>query len=223
MKRFSNWYRGAAAVIVLFAASFMASAQCTPSQQSFDTAYWAAQPPAVVALSTQATATAAANAATVAAQGYIVDVPIDVYHWDACLVMASRAQYGYTWVPSAVQPPLQVAPGLTYNGLTYNPATPPPGSIIVSTLASSYPPFIAPKPPAPAPSAICPPPGPPSNGCVDPVGPLSVGIIYLTVAGDTSPNGTVFSDTRGTFSKSVFVTPFGNESFWTLTVAGGSQ
>ena len=54
----------------------------------------------------------------------------------------------------------------------------------------------------------------------DPVGPAqgvanSAGQqMYYTVTGDTSPNGTVFSDTRGTFVKVVIATPFGNEAYW---------
>jgi hypothetical protein len=77
-------------------------------------------------------------------------------------------------------------------------------------------------PPVPAPvvlPTICAPPGPPVNGCIDPVGPNSgaaAGNIYLTVVGDTSPNGTKFTDSRGTFVKTVVATPFGNSADWTL-------
>ena len=46
--------------------------------------------------------------------------------WDPYLVMAMRASYGYTWVPSALQPAVQMAPGLATPGLIpYDPANPP--------------------------------------------------------------------------------------------------
>lgn len=54
----------------------------------------------------------------------------------------------------------------------------------------------------------------------DPVGPPqgaanSAGQqMYYTVAGDTLPNGAVFTDTRGTFVKVVIQTPFGGEAYW---------
>jgi hypothetical protein len=38
--------------------------------------------------------------------------------------------------------------------------------------------------------------------------------MYYTVAGDTLPNGAVFTDTRGTFVKVVIQTPFGGEAYW---------
>jgi hypothetical protein len=38
---------------------------------------------------------------------------------------------GYTWVPSALQQPVEVAPGLTYAGASYDPSKPPAGSIAV--------------------------------------------------------------------------------------------
>lgn len=50
----------------------------------------------------------------------------------------------------------------------------------------------------------------------DPVGSQNFGNIYNTVPGDTSGNGAIFNDARGTFVKTVVATPFGNESYWTL-------
>lgn len=114
-----------------------------------------------------------------------------------------RAQLGYTWVPSALQPPVTIAPGDTQPGVVpYNPADPSAGSIKVSTNIADYPPYkaAAPTTNAPAPS--------------DPVGAQSIGNIYLSVPGDTSADGTKFSDSRGTFQKYVVVTPFGQSSYW---------
>lgn len=209
MVPFQRWMRGIAACAILLAASFVpAQSQCVPNQQAFDTAYWASKAPAVVAL--QAVSNDSSQAAALASQGYVIDVPIQVFHWDACLVMSQRVAQGYTWVPSALQPNIIVAPGLTYNGQAYDPNNPPAGSIRVSVNAADYKPF---NPPAPvvtvAPSA-------------DPVGSLSFGTMYLTVPGDTRGNGATFTDSRGTFTKTVIATPFGNEAYWTLT-SGGSN
>lgn len=70
-----------------------------------------------------------------AAQGYLLDVPIDVWNWDAVTTMAVRQQLGFTWVPSALQAPLNGAIGS---------GAPPLGSIKVSTNAADYPPFDPP-------------------------------------------------------------------------------
>jgi hypothetical protein len=98
-----------------------------------DDAYWAKQPAAIqqlreiddrdqrLALGTQ-----------LARQGYSIDVPIMIWGWDAGKVTAMRQSNGYTWVPSALQEPVQAAPGLTGPGIIpYDPLHPPPGSILV--------------------------------------------------------------------------------------------
>ena len=99
------------------------------TQQQFDQAYWASQPPAVQALQSitdqDQRATAAAQLAT---EGFTIDVPIMVWGWDAYLVMTMRAQFGYTWVPSALQPPVTIAPGDAQPGVVaYDPLHPPRG------------------------------------------------------------------------------------------------
>jgi hypothetical protein len=72
--------------------------------------------------------------------GYIIDVPIDVWGWDALTTMTVRQNMGYTWVPSALQPPVSVVPGVNFPGLPgYDPASPPPGSVRVSTAIGDYP------------------------------------------------------------------------------------
>jgi hypothetical protein len=71
-------------------------------QTAFDKAYWASEPPELQALPAIADFTQRTTRASVlAAQGFIVDVPIMVWGWDPYLVMTMRENYGYTWVPSA--------------------------------------------------------------------------------------------------------------------------
>ena len=109
---------------------------------------WAmSQPLPVAALQSNAYPSDFTQAMTLATQGFTVDVPIMVYHWDPCLVMALRATQGYTWVPSALQPPVLVAPGLSFNGQAYDPNSPPVGSIKVSVNAADFPPINPPPPP----------------------------------------------------------------------------
>lgn len=199
----------------------MSPTQPETTQQQFDQAYWASQPPEAQALQTIDPSERAAQAATLATSGFIVDVPIMVWAWDAYLVMTMRAQYGYTWVPSALQPPITVAPTLQWNGQAYNPAAPPPGSIIVPPMAELtapganvaallqvwYPPYA---PPTPSPAT------PPTPAPSDPVGVQTIGNIYTPVPGDDYPNGATYTDSRGTFQKVVIVTPFGRVSYWEL-------
>ena len=99
-----------------------------------DDAYWNAQPAPVqqlreiddydqrLALATQ-----------LAGQGYKIDYPIMVMGMDAGKTIALRQAYGYTWVPSMMQQPVELAPGLTFFGTLqqYDPANPPAGSIAV--------------------------------------------------------------------------------------------
>lgn len=164
--------------------------------------YWDSQPPEVRRLEVEPDQkTRSSMAEALAKNGYRIDVPVMVYHWDPFQVMAIRKMYGYTWVPSALQPNIEIAPGLTSHGLTpYDPASPPVGSIKVSTEAKDYPPFDKPvSTPKPAQS---------------PVGIHSVGNLYLTVAGDTSPAGTIHSDERGRFVKRINAGPFGAWAYW---------
>lgn len=172
--------------------------ECTPSLQAFDTAYWASQPPALRGQKTTV------ELSQLAAQGYIVDVPIMVWGMDPCRINVLRKGFGYTWVPNAMQAGVQVAPGVGTPGnlIPYDPFNPPAGSIKVTTNAADLKPFDPPPPPKP-PVAI-----------TNPVGAQSFGNIYLTVAGDTSPDGTLFTDERGTFIKRMVATPFGRNAFW---------
>lgn len=66
------------------------------------------------------------------AQQFPVDVPVDLWEWDVRKVMTLRAGYGYAWVPSSLNPNVQVAPGLSMPGrVGYDPAAPPVGAILV--------------------------------------------------------------------------------------------
>ena len=69
-----------------------------------DDAYWAKQPPAVQQLREIDDPDARKTMAIqLAAQGYTIDVPIMVWGFDEGKTTALRQQYGYTWVPSALQ------------------------------------------------------------------------------------------------------------------------
>jgi len=173
-------------------------------QTEFDQAYWASQPPEIRALpSIEDQGCRATRAADLATKGFVIDVPIMVWSWDAYLVMQQRLSFGYTWVPAALQTPVTICPGLGAPGtVPYDPAHPPAGSIKVSLNLADYPPF---NPPAVTPS-------PTAN--TDPVGPQAVGVLYNSVPGDNFPDGAKFTDSRGTFLKHVTITPFGRTNYW---------
>lgn len=99
-----------------------------------DEAYWAEQPAAVQALQNMPADQVGPAAMALAQQGYTIDVPIMVWGWDPLTTMVERQNYGYTWVPSGLQSPVDVPPGLSFPGLaSYDPNNPPPGSIPVTT------------------------------------------------------------------------------------------
>lgn len=95
--------------------------------------YWNRQPEEVRQLrGIEDPAEREALAAQLTQNGYAIDVPIMVWGWDPLRVMLSRRLFGYTWVPSALQPPVTVAPGIELPGLpAYDAARPPEGSIAV--------------------------------------------------------------------------------------------
>ncbi len=116
-----------------------------------------------------------------------------------------RAQFGYTWVPSALQPPVTIAPGLTRNPgvVAYNPLDPPAGSIKVSTNIADYPPFTPPPQPTPQ-----------TPAGDDPVGLQSSATSISRFRAKHIRNGATFTDSRGTFQKHIVVTPFGRNAYW---------
>jgi hypothetical protein len=106
----------------------------TDPQQAFDDAYWAKQPAAVQQLRNMQDPQLRTSMATqLASEGYSIDVPIMVWGWDPSVTTSMRQADGYTWVPSALQQPVEMAPGL--GGMpgmaAYDPKNPPPGSIAV--------------------------------------------------------------------------------------------
>jgi hypothetical protein len=104
------------------------------SQSQFDAAYKAAQPKAVQALMAMPGGWTARQATAIALvkQGYVIDNSIMVWGWDPWIVTQQRIAEGYTWVPSAGQPPVVVAPGLSYAGQMYEPQIVPAGGILVT-------------------------------------------------------------------------------------------
>ena len=112
------------------------SAEAQPAanaQQSFDEAYWAQQPAAVQQLQyIEDPGQRTELAEQLASQGYSIDVPIMAWGWDPSTTTTLRETYGYTWVPSALQSPVESAPGINDPGTTpYDPNNPPAGSIAV--------------------------------------------------------------------------------------------
>jgi hypothetical protein len=114
--------------------SMPAPSAATDPTLAFDNAYWAQQPAAVQALRTMPESERSGYAQQLASEGYQIDVPIMVWGWDPSMVTSMRQADGYTWVPSAMQNPVEVAPGLGALGnlAAYDPNNPPPGSIAVS-------------------------------------------------------------------------------------------
>jgi hypothetical protein len=101
------------------------------AQQAFDDAYWAAQPAAVQALRDASADDRVQMATQLAQEGYSIDVPIMVWGWDPYTTTNTRVADGYTWVPSAMQSSVSSAPGVSFDGASYNASDPPAGSIAV--------------------------------------------------------------------------------------------
>jgi hypothetical protein len=108
-------------------------AQSSSQALTSDQEYWASQPAAVQQLQNIQDPTQRTQVAEQLSQeGYSIDVPIMVWGWDPSITTALRQADGYTWVPSAQQQGVEVAPGLTFGGAPpYDPTQPPAGSIMV--------------------------------------------------------------------------------------------
>jgi hypothetical protein len=170
------------------------------SNSIFDTAYWNAQSPAVASLQAIAAEGQRETAAqALALQGLIIDVPIMVWGWDPWKVMLLRQAYGYTWVPSMLQPNLAAAPGGMpgFGQSPYDPDHPPAGSIEVSANLADYPPYAPPIPPPPPPAAL------PADSFLTPggyiaaIGSTGGGGIYAVLAGDNVPDGEIVTAPDG--------------------------
>jgi hypothetical protein len=104
----------------------------TDSLVASDDAYWAAQPAAVQQLRNMDSSQRDMVGSQLAYEGYKIDVPIMIWGEDPTLTTQLRQNFGYTWVPSALQAPVTAAPGITGLGITpYDPNNPPTGSILV--------------------------------------------------------------------------------------------
>ncbi len=71
------------------------------------------------------------TAQSLAFQGEIIWVPVDVWDWDGTKNMRNAANYGYPWVPSALIPQPPCPPGVHVPGLPDWPTEPPIGAILV--------------------------------------------------------------------------------------------
>jgi hypothetical protein len=57
-----------------------------------------------------------------------------VWHWNPLQTMLLRQADGYTWIPSALQPPVVNPPGFNTPGYAkYDAQNPPKGSVLVTT------------------------------------------------------------------------------------------
>jgi hypothetical protein len=190
------------------------------SNPTFDTAYWNSQPSAVASLQTipgEGQRETAAQA--LAQQGQIIDVPIMVWGWDPWKVMLLRQAFGYTWVPSMLQPNVTAAPGgmPPFGEAPYDPNNPPAGSIKVSTNIADYPPSAPPSPP-PAPPATLPSDAfTTTGGYIAAIGPTSGGGIYVVLAGDNVPDGEIVTAPDGhQYMRHQGALPFGTFNWYTI-------
>lgn len=168
-----------------------------------DQIYWASQPPAVQALQQFSGVARAKQAMALAAEGYTIDVAIMANGWDAVKTMQLRQSYGYTWVPSALQPAVLVPPGLSFPGFpNYDASVIPSGSIKVSLDAADYPPFSGQISPTNATAAY-----------VVMVGPQVGPNRYVCLPGDTVPAGVTVQFNGAFYLKHAdgTNTPFGYE------------
>ena len=179
-------------------------------QSDFNSAYWSSKPPQVRDLNAMDPDVPRMNAAFASAvQGFLIDKEIDGWGLDPFIRMSQRIAEGYTWVPSALQAPVQIAPGLSVPAAAgipvYDPLHPPAGSIKVSITLADYPPFDPPKP-APTPDP---------NATLSPVGIQLHDSYYAeqpwdrTKEGQTTGQGGVPADPRGTFVKHFVPSLFG--------------
>jgi hypothetical protein len=162
-----NWIRSVCLLAAIAAAAFGQTpapaslpAQCysgaqivQPCARVTDDIYWASKDQRVRDLQ-KITDPAARESAAEAldAAGLVIDRQIDIWGWDPTLVMETRGEYGYPWVPSAFQPNLidPLKTGVVPAGATATDMSKPwPRSVKVSTLESDYPPINPPKPAAP--------------------------------------------------------------------------
>lgn len=177
--------------------------------------YRASKSPAVQALMDMQDDLRFSKAVELAKAGELIDVPIMVWGWDPLTTMALRAQEGYTWVPSALQPNIPIGPNIAnaWNLPSYDPNSPPPGSIKVSVDANDYPPYpvvtpvvVKPVQPASATSIV----GDPIGGGFFRAGNAAVVNGKAVVADKQVGYGLMFTATPATASDPKFIADVGN-------------
>lgn len=177
----------------------------TPAE-NFGNAYWMSVSPEVRALKVMEPFSAARleKAVQLAASGNVIDHQIQALGSNPWETMMLRKAYGYTWVPSLLQDPIIIAPGLTIPGVpSYNPNKPPAGSVKVSVDLADYPAFDK---PVEAPSVEIP---------AKPWFEVAQGPgRYSIRPGDASPAGALYKGAEGTFVKVKIASPFGFWSYW---------
>lgn len=184
----------------------------------FNERYWAAQHPDVRALRNADAKDRQELAISLATRGFVIDTPIMVWGWDPEMTMRLRKEYGYTWVPSALQPPVTLAPGLWFPGMpSYDERNIPPGAVKVSVDPADYPPYEPPRPD-------------PRGQSYNPVG-IATGFAFeglpvhysaaplfgtdgKVLAMDDFRDGFIFADQRGQFRKRLFGTGQMTRGFW---------
>lgn len=124
-------------------------------QAAFDKAYLAAQPPEIGALMAMDPADPQRAAlAQQLAPTHVIDVPVQVWGWDAFATMRQRLVDDLKWVPSALQPSICLAVPTASNPpyCPYDATKAPAGSIKVSIDPADFPAFQAPAPLPPTPA-----------------------------------------------------------------------
>ncbi len=200
-------------LLIVLVLAFLPIVAQTPESIAFDNAYWASFPPEVQALRTMEPLSAAREekATALAVSGIIIDRNIHALGAVSPFYeMRLREKYGYTWVPSILQPPgvgtdhpwFMMPPGINAPGIQPYPVNPPAGSVKVSSKIADYPAFAKETPPPAVDNTI--------------VGAYNVGNYYFSGPGDSKdiPAGTVVTEARGKFAKKVWYTPFGASVMW---------
>lgn len=164
---------------------------------AFNEAYWLSRPPEVRALKGMESFSDARSEAArkIAQAGTPVDAELEAIGWgNPYDTMRYRQYYGYTWFPGLMSGKF-FSPGFLppqpVDGISvYDPNTPAPGSVKVSTNIADFPPFDPPPP-------VTPPPDLPL------VGGRQIGDWYYAGPGDSQdiPAGFEAQDERGKFVK----------------------
>lgn len=159
------------------------------TNQIFDDAYWAHQPPEVRKLrAIEIEADRVALAQALILRGFIIDTQPMVWLWDPYKVMLMRSGQGLTWVPSLAQANLPVIPtGFTAGVPAYDPLHPPLGSIRTSLNLADFPPFDPPAAPTPPPALS------------SYVGHDMGSGVFASVPDDPTGDGIKVTEPRGTF------------------------